>query len=451
MSISPDGVYEKGVIDPGLPVQNSTRPFWLTEPSRIAQIRSLWPDEVVDVAIIGSGMTAASLSRTLYAKRPGIKIVLVEARDLCSGATGRNGGHIKAMSPGAWNDRKKSFGLEEGLRITEFEHSHVEEQIACIKENNLACDLRRVEGLDVYHDDKTWAAAVAAVEEMRRQDPKLGARYTIYDSRQKLRTLHVSDTAVGAIGMAAATMWPYKMVTGLLEKLVKENGLLIQTNTRVTSVVDNKAGDAFATLKTDRGDIRAKYVVHATNAFLGHLIPELRPYISPVRANVQRQMPRPSTLRLTRSYWLRYGDKDYDYMMQRPDGATIIGRSNTGRRATADDSKTDLVAHVHLCGASPLVFDWNTDRIEVTHAWSGAVAFTQDGNPFVGKLPFSCTPHQWVCGAYQGIGMVRAFRSAQMLAHLLLGEQLPVEYPRSQLISESRLGGLQEVFKAAKL
>ena len=131
MSISPDGVYEKGVIDPGLPVQNSTRPFWLTEPSRIAQIRSLWPDEVVDVAIIGSGMTAASLSRTLYAKRPGIKIVLVEARDLCSGATGRNGGHIKAMSPGAWNDRKKSFGLEEGLRITEFEHSHVEEQIAC--------------------------------------------------------------------------------------------------------------------------------------------------------------------------------------------------------------------------------------------------------------------------------------------------------------------------------
>jgi len=250
--------------------------------------------------------------------------------------------------------------------------------------------------------------------------------------------------------MPAAIMWPYKMVGGLLEKFVKENGLSIQTNTPVKSVAEGP-NDAFATVKTDRGDIRAKHVVHATNAFLGHLVPELRPYMSPVRANVQRQLPRPSTVRLTRSYWLRYGEKDYDYMLQRPDGATIIGRGSTGRRATADDSKIDLVAHIHLRGASPLVFDWNTDKIEVTHSWSGAVAFTQDGNPFVGRIPFSSTRHQWVCGGYQGIGMVRAFKSAQMLAYLIFGEELPADYPRSILVSEARMDGLQKIFKAAKL
>ena len=152
------------------------------------------------------------------------------------------------------------------------------------------------------------------------------------------------------------------MVTGLLESFVENNRLNIQTNTYVTSVDDN-TNDTHATIKTDRGDIRAKHVVHATNAFLGHLVPEIRPYISPVRANVQRQLPRPSTLQLARSYWLRFGEKDYDYMMQRPDGATIIGRGSTGRRATADDSQTDLVAHIHLRGASPLVFDWNTDKM----------------------------------------------------------------------------------------
>ena len=137
MATSPDGVYEKGVIDPGLPVANSTKPYWLTEPSPIAKIQSPWLDEV-DVAIVGSGMTAASLCRTLYAKRPGIKIVVIEARDLCSGATGRNGGHIKTMSPGAWLDRKKAYGLEEALRIIEFEHSHVEEKLACMEENGLS-------------------------------------------------------------------------------------------------------------------------------------------------------------------------------------------------------------------------------------------------------------------------------------------------------------------------
>ena len=137
---------------------------------------------------------------------------------------------------------------------------------------------------------------------------------------------------------------------------VRQGERALDLDQHARQVCCRRPNDAFATVKTDRGDIRTKHVVHATNAFLGHLIPELRPYMSPVRA-------------------------------------TVIGRGSTGRRATADDSKMDLVAHVHLRGASPLVFDWNTDRIEVTHSWSGAVAFTQDGNPFVGRVPFSSTRH----------------------------------------------------------
>ncbi|KAJ4299485.1 hypothetical protein N0V90_004730 [Kalmusia sp. IMI 367209] len=449
MAHSPDGIYEKGIIDPGEPVANSTKPYWLTEPSPIAKLQSPWVDEA-DVVIIGSGMTAASLCRTLYSEKPGIKIVLVEARDLCAGATGRNGGHMKAMSPGAWLDRKKAYGIKEALKVMKFEHAHVEEKLACINENGIQADHRRVEGLDVYHDEKTWRRAVDAVEDIRKHDPELGARYTIYETRRALRDIRVSDLAVGAIGMPAATMWPYKMVAGLLEKFVKENGLSIQTNTIVKSVTEGPSDD-LATVKTTRGNIKAKHIVHATNAFLGHLVTEIRPYISPVRANIQRQLPRPISHQLTRSYWLRYGEKDYDYMMQRPDGATIIGRGSTGRRATADDSEMDLVAQVHLRGATPYVFDWGTDKIEVTHQWSGAVAFTADGNPFVGRVPFSNTRHQWVCGGYSGIGMVRAFKTAQMMAYLILGKDIPNEYPRSFLVSKDRFDGMAAVFKAAKL
>ncbi len=63
MSSSPDGIYEAGIIDPGLPVTNATQPFWLSEPSGISTLQSPWT-EVADVVIIGSGMTAASLART---------------------------------------------------------------------------------------------------------------------------------------------------------------------------------------------------------------------------------------------------------------------------------------------------------------------------------------------------------------------------------------------------
>lgn len=128
-------------------------------------------------------------------------------------------------------------------------------------------------------------------------------------------------------------------------------------------------------------------------------------------------------------------------MMQRPDSSFIIGRANTGRRTTTDDSTVDWAPHAHIRGVTPQAFDFETDSLETTHTWSGAVAFTQDGNPFVGRLPFAGRQHQWVCAAYQGIGMVRAFRSAQMLALLILEEDLPEEYPRSMLLTEARVDG----------
>lgn len=439
MSNSPDGIYEKGVVDPGFPVKNSTKPFWLTEPSQISDLQSPWT-ESADVVIIGSGMTAASLATTLYSRRPDQKIVIVEARGLCNGATGRNGGHLKAMSPGSWFERKEQFGVQEAVRIMEYEHSHLEEMAACVKANNLKCDLNILEGLDVYQDEKVFRNAVEAVEDMRRHAPGLGEIYKIYTTKEDLKARHCPEACVGAIGMPAASMWPYKMVTGLFENMVSKNGLSVQTNTLVTAVFDDDDAD-FATVKTSRGDIRASHVVHATNSWLGRLIPELRPFVSPVRANVQRRVPSVKEDRLGNSWWIRYGEHDYEYMIQRPDGAYIAGRANTGRRATADDSSVDFLAHAHLRGVTPLVYDFGTQDIETTHAWSGAVAFTWDGNPFVGRLPFKGRRHQWVCAAYSGIGMVRAFRSAQLLGLLMLGEELSSLYPRSMLLTQARVKG----------
>jgi len=446
MSTSPDGIYEVGIIDPGLPVKHSTQSYWFSQPSPISQLQSSpWPQSA-DVVIIGSGMTAVSLTRTLYKHRPDIKIVVVEARNLCSGATGRNGGHCKAMSPGVWYDRKLAYGVDEAIRVMEYEHSHLKELDACAREADIICDINLVEGLDIYYDQTVFQRAVDALEDMRKYSPGLAARYAVYTSDEDLKARNLGTDCFGAIGMPAGTMWPYKLVTGLWEKMVKENGVSIQTNTVVTSVsnIDNE-GDC-AIVRTTRGDIKAQQVVHATNAWIGHLLHELRPFVSPVRANVQRQIARKDPAQLgSYSFWLRYGEKEYDYMIQRADGAFIIGRANTGRRATADDANKDMVPHAHLRYVTPQIFNLGTKELDITHSWSGAVAFTQDGNPFVGRLPFPNRRNQWVCGAYQGIGMVRAFRTAQMLALMLLGEEVPEEYPRSMLLTEDRVKRFQRV------
>lgn len=75
------------------PVANGTLSFWQTDPDRLANYRSteLLPEES-DVLIIGSGISGTSVAYHLLKDNPNPpSITILEARQACSGATGRNG------------------------------------------------------------------------------------------------------------------------------------------------------------------------------------------------------------------------------------------------------------------------------------------------------------------------------------------------------------------------
>lgn len=77
-----------------LPVDNATVPYWRTELHALDEHRTTeeLPREC-DIAIIGGGMTGVAtayhISKLAVDKAP--SVVILEARQLCSGATGRNG------------------------------------------------------------------------------------------------------------------------------------------------------------------------------------------------------------------------------------------------------------------------------------------------------------------------------------------------------------------------
>ena len=455
MSSAFEGIYEPGIVDPGFPSPNGTTPFWHNNPHPRANHQSKWPAGIADVAIIGAGITGMNLVRTLLKNRPGLNIVLIEARGLCSGATGRNGGHCKTMTFAMWEERKRSFGIEEAIRISALEHAHLDAMAGSILEDAIDCDLVLTEGIEAYYDAKDFRKAVAALEDMRAHAPHLAGKHTVHTDKNYLHNvLRLSDRAVGAIASPAASLWPYKWITSALGTFIDQGSLNVQTHTPVRSVIDN-VEDAYATVRTDRGDIRAKHVVHATNAWLGRLLPELRPFVSPVRGNVVAYSPvktatgaSKSALGLSsdNSLWLRYGVKDYDYVIQRKDGVVIAGRANTGRTVTGDDSETDLAPMSHLRGFAheALVSPSPDASMHITRAWAGIIAFTQDAVPFAGRLPFPGRSHQWVCGGYHATGMIKAFLTAQMVAGLILGEAPSEEFPRSMFATPDRIRALRE-------
>jgi monoamine oxidase len=75
------------------PVPNSTLSFWRTQPHEFDNYRSTegLPEEC-DIVIIGAGYAGASVAYHLLEDNPSPpSIVILEAREACSGATGRNG------------------------------------------------------------------------------------------------------------------------------------------------------------------------------------------------------------------------------------------------------------------------------------------------------------------------------------------------------------------------
>lgn len=80
-----------------LPVANSTDSFWRSELHPIDDHRST-PElpSTVDIAVVGAGYAGASVVYHILrqSKDKGVpppSIVILEARQACSGATGRNG------------------------------------------------------------------------------------------------------------------------------------------------------------------------------------------------------------------------------------------------------------------------------------------------------------------------------------------------------------------------
>lgn len=83
---------KRAAIPPGLPRPNPTISYWQDPPDAIADLRSTpCLPESGDIVVIGSGISGACIAYNILDRMPGAKVVMLEARQACSGATGRNG------------------------------------------------------------------------------------------------------------------------------------------------------------------------------------------------------------------------------------------------------------------------------------------------------------------------------------------------------------------------
>jgi hypothetical protein len=177
-----------------IPVPNPTASYWLSEPHWLDNHRST-PElpSYADIVIIGTGIagvsTAYHLTETYKlanrnrnrnlndtappshrghrgAETPPPSILLLEARTVCSGATGRNGGHIKKL-PSTINELIQVYGFAVAGEIVQFIRDNIYAVKDVIEKEGIAAEAELRRSLDVCLDEDDANAVREEYEKLR--------------------------------------------------------------------------------------------------------------------------------------------------------------------------------------------------------------------------------------------------------------------------------------------
>ncbi|KAF5014721.1 hypothetical protein F66182_14204, partial [Fusarium sp. NRRL 66182] len=141
-----------------LPVENSTIPFWHQDLHELHNHRTTEQlPESSDVVIIGAGYAGISTAYHLIkgdSAGKNLSVTILEARGVCSGATGRNGGHLR---PDMYSSMPKFIdraGIERAVEVTEFEVAHLNAIKSLVEREKIDCDFTLARSIDVWCNEE---------------------------------------------------------------------------------------------------------------------------------------------------------------------------------------------------------------------------------------------------------------------------------------------------------
>ncbi|KAI1174690.1 FAD dependent oxidoreductase [Nemania sp. FL0916] len=449
-----------------LPVPNPTTPYWRTDLHHLDSHRSTkdLPTKC-DVLIIGAGISGVSVAYHLSQpdknrdnSSTAPSILLLEARQVCSGATGRNGGHVKVKTQTFFRSSQSQTEIEE---FSAFVGAHIDTFSDIVERERLDCEFELRRSYDVFLNEKDAASMRKAWDEhSARREPWMKSRQLL-DTNLAEAVSSVKDARL-AFSSPVCSMWPYKFVTQLLARTMERNPALnLQTETPVLGVEyiqEGEDGSPETLVHTARGTVRAKKVVFATNAYTVGLLPQYKGVITPVKGTAAHLAPDalkgPVFPHLGHTYNLEFGINDretVDYLNPRPDGGIVVGggkwlfeKDRHLWHNVVDDSTTfhAISDAKYFEGYMQRVFKgWDDSGTEVDKIWTGIMGGTPDGYPHAGQVPGR--KNQWVLAGYNGGGMCLAFLLGKGVAEMVLHD-LPFEetdgiIPRFFKTTEERL------------
>lgn len=321
-----------------------------------------------DVAVIGGGFTG--LSAALACAERGYSVILVEAGHVGFGASGRNGGQLIPGLRWAASELEAEFGRERADALFDlcWRENRVKARIA---KHGIKCDLK------AGHLEAAWTSK--DFDAMRREADYLATRFG-YGSdvvaKADMAAHIVTPLYKGGIyDPQGGHFHPLNYTIGLA-RAAEAAGVSIWENQRAYKVMNGIDG---LNVLTDWADIDARYVIDATDSWIGEVEPDLGRYTVPIMnyniateplANADALLPSDAAVADSRFV--------LNYFRLSADKRLIFG----GGERYSQTPPRDIAAFVRpfMAQVFPQVADAKID-----YGWGGAVAVTMNRLPHIGR------------------------------------------------------------------
>jgi glycine/D-amino acid oxidase-like deaminating enzyme/nitrite reductase/ring-hydroxylating ferredoxin subunit len=355
-------------------------------------------DRLTDVVVVGGGITGLTTAYLLA--RAGVRVMVVEARRICAGATGFTTGKVTSQHGLIYTKLASSHGNEQAAVYADAQQSALARIVEIVADEAIECDLRRADAY-VYTEDPKRLRDVSDEYDMT---SALGLPAHSVDT-----DIGLPWTVAGAVRFSDQVLFhPRRYCLGLAAAIERRGGTILE-QTRAHDVDEHVEGDTVA-VRTSGGVIRADAVVLATQTpFVdrGAFFARTQPHRSYVIA--ARWDDPPDGM---------YISADRPVRSLRPhtdaQGSVLMiggGGHRTGQDEHTGDQYGELCRFAH-------------DRFDMVPEWQwSAQDFTPgDGVPYIGPITAN-SKHTFVATGYAKWGMTNGTVAAMIISDSILGHE----------------------------
>jgi gamma-glutamylputrescine oxidase len=355
-------------------------------------------DVAADVCVIGGGYTG--LSAALHLAEAGLGVVVLEAQRVGWGASGRNGGQLGSgqRRDQDWLEQRFPDKARVLWELAEEAKALVKRLVA---RHGIECELKP--GVINAAHKAGYAREYQAYAGKLARDYRYG-EVSPLDRAGIGELLGTAAYHGGMLDRGAAHLHPLKLALGLA-RAAAGAGARIFESSRVTAV------DA-AGARTDRGAVRARFVIVACNGYLGGLVPEVAARVMPINNFIVATEPLGEQARGLIRDDVAVADSRFvvNYFRLTPDARLLFGGGESyGYRFPADIAR---VVRPRMLAIYPQLAD-----AAIEYAWGGTLAITVNRLPAFQRL----APNVYSAAGYSGHGVGLATLAGKLMAEAVQG------------------------------